>query len=541
MVFAPPSRYCSLKDCPGIKNGKPPKLTDEKRYDGRAYTLRRGILPIVSKSYYCRHCQSGYYPAYQVRHASSKTAQRVYYEGVPDFIYVSKRSFVERALCDFFEAQLSIGQNSGEQTSRIYNQAMATPTSAASNIFSSIFDTSLHRPLVLDTFFIYALLKDKTFVRNERLMVPNGGSQSDRFSGALLERNLRMAGTGQEMWAHACNLCKKETGDGRTCRFIDAVVMDGVTIGHPCCSVPHCMEALTNQQDRFCADHMPLSSVCAIQGCSAVISGPGSLTCSESSHVAHAMRDKQLNSFSHLKRRAEKAERLKKGLSAQPSYAQTALDRAQDPLPPQSDKPETALPLPLEEAKLRNFLHRRWTHNEQLMLRPCGVCISRASMFTAESMPACCQFGKATFPTHRYPNCAPSYWVFDNACSLRRHIDHQHDTYFDDTALVVDVFHAFTKHKENDAYCQTHCNPALFPDLHSAGSGWTFNTSICEQINRWFGKFQHIVREMSTFRYNFFLDEMLSINNRSVVARLEQQGHQPHHYPLEQLNMYRNA
>ena len=46
-------------------------------------------------------------------------------------------------------------------------------------------------------------------------MVPNSGSQSDRFSGALLERNLRIAGTGQEMWAHACNLCRKDTDDGR--------------------------------------------------------------------------------------------------------------------------------------------------------------------------------------------------------------------------------------------------------------------------------------------------------------------------------------
>ncbi|KZV58934.1 hypothetical protein PENSPDRAFT_596253, partial [Peniophora sp. CONT] len=373
---------------------------------------------------------------------------------------------------------------------------------------------------VLDTFFIYALLKDKAFRRDERLMVPNGGAQSDRFSGALLERNLRMAGTGQEMWAHACNLCKKDTADGR---FIDAVVMDGVTIGHPCCSVPHCMEALDNQQDRFCPAHKDLSNFCAIQGCTSRVSGPGSLTCLTPTHAAYAQRDKQLNSFSHLKRRAEKAER----------------DVPEQPLPSQSEKPDTAIPLPLEEAKLRGFLHRRWTHNEQLMLRPCGVCISRASMFTAESMPACCQFGKATFPTHRYPNCAPSYWVFDNACGLRRHIDHQGDHYFDDTALVVDVFHAFTKHKENDEYCQTHCNPSLFPALHSPEKGWTFNTSICEQVNRWFGKFQHIVREMSVHRYNFFLDEMLAINNRSVVTRLEQQGHQPHHYPIEQLTMLR--
>ena len=53
---------------------------------------------------------TGYYPAYQVQHASSRTAQHIYYAGVSDFIYISKQSFVECGLCNYFEAQLSIGQ-----------------------------------------------------------------------------------------------------------------------------------------------------------------------------------------------------------------------------------------------------------------------------------------------------------------------------------------------------------------------------------------------------------------------------------------------
>ena len=37
--------------------------------------------------------------------------------------------------------------------------------------------------------------------------------------------------------------------------------------------------------------------------------------------------------------------------------------------------------------KSRTTLTRRWTHNEQLLVRPCGVIVSRATFFEAESLP----------------------------------------------------------------------------------------------------------------------------------------------------------
>lgn len=76
----------------------------------------------------------------------------------------------------------------------------------------------LPESIVLDAFLLHTLLTDKRR-RNEILQLPHHGFHADRFHAALEERNLRMAGTGQELWAHACYDCMKvyEGEDGQFC------------------------------------------------------------------------------------------------------------------------------------------------------------------------------------------------------------------------------------------------------------------------------------------------------------------------------------
>ena len=40
-----------------------------------------------------------------------------------------------------------------------------------------------------------------------------------------------------------------------------------------------------------------------------------------------------------------------------------------------------------QKRKLKTTLTRRWTHNEQLLVQPCGVILSRAMFYEAESLP----------------------------------------------------------------------------------------------------------------------------------------------------------
>ena len=41
------------------------------------------------------------------------------------------------------------------------------------------------------------------------------------------------------------------------------------------------------------------------------------------------------------------------------------------------------------EKKMKSTLTRKWTHNEQLLVRPCGVIVARATFFEAEAPSNC--------------------------------------------------------------------------------------------------------------------------------------------------------
>jgi hypothetical protein len=103
--------------------------------------------------------------------------------------------------------------------------------------------------------------------------------------------------------------------------------------------------------------------------------------------------------------------------------------------------------------------------------------------------------------------------------------------FFDDIGLAVDVFHFKSKHKESDAYCGEYCNPIDFPELlyrdQSGTLKWYFNTSIAEQTNTWFGRYQPLCREMGYIFYEFFLNQMVLMHNAEKKKQLEKEGHQP--------------
>lgn len=106
---------------------------------------------------------------------------------------------------------------SGDAIARTYNLALADPDPI----------TPLTSEIVWNAFYLHALLCDKER-GEEHLHVPHRGSQNERLNQALAERNLRMAGTGQPQWAHACDDCEKvirtRADDGsETCRTSDVM------------------------------------------------------------------------------------------------------------------------------------------------------------------------------------------------------------------------------------------------------------------------------------------------------------------------------
>jgi hypothetical protein len=197
---------------------------------------------------------------------------------------------------------------------------------------------------------------------------------------------------------------------------------------------------------------------------------------------------------------------------------------------------------------LKAHFARARTHNEQLMCRPCGVVVARATLFGSEALSAvkvcndnhrqfqrCSfispqRFCEMTFPT---VESMPEYLFYDDACHLHRMVHKL--PHWQDTATPVDVFHHQRKHKKTDIHCQKHCNPANFTELLDSSDPkkerWIFNSSIAEQTNVWIGGFQAMVRGMEPVWYNFFLDEMIKQRNRQVIAELKRTNRNPRSIP----------
>ncbi|KAJ7510392.1 hypothetical protein B0H11DRAFT_1701987, partial [Mycena galericulata] len=496
--LGPPMSQCPGEKCDSHKLGEPSIV------EARLYTLHRGILPVFSKSLYCRRCLTRYYHNYSVTKASEPNAQRVYYkEDVPAFIHVTESCFVEQKLCTYFEAQMAISHATFQGIARVYNTALND--SLIPN--ASLLKHELTGDLVLDSFFLNALLRDKQ-KRKEALSIPHGGYQNHRLDQALSERNYRMAGTGQDHWAHACNKCMVvyKGDDGRYYRMT-AGVHDGVTVRHLCCGVHDCTLPLPSQKDHFCNTHKDQIKICCIHGCKSSAE-PGFRTCSLPDHRAF-QKDTELQNTAMFQLR----ERLRNTGIPQPEV------------------------VPTQTPPVKGKMSRSWTHNEQLFVRCCGVIISRATFFGSEGIAGVKDFLKTTFPSE-YPGSLPSYIFYDNNCQFLKHLRSSGDTYFDNVGLPVDVFHFKCKHTIRDGFCQVNCNPARFLELIGEDGKWVFNSSAAEQANVWFGKFQSTVREMSALRFNFFLDEMIALHNLKTVEELRKQGHQPH---LQDIGLLRGA
>jgi hypothetical protein len=380
----------------------------------------------------------------------------------------------------------------------------------------------LHADVVLDAFFLHALLRDFD-ENNHQLSLPHTGLQRHRFDCALDQRNYRMAGTGQEMWAHACDKCMYtyQGDDGNWCKppiskvwnllttspdYVSAGVTDGVTLGHPCCSIHDCTIPLASQQHLFCPAHANHQLLCCIQNCS-ISAEKGYRTCREPSHRAFEI-SKNVNKSALTMLRG----RLVQAGLQEGSVTGSGVDSTSHTQLLASTNP-SAVGNNSQPSLVKGRISRRWTHNEQLFVRCCDVIISHATFFGSEGvsgvkvlvlailqvLPLILTSGqdflKVTFPPD-FPGSLPSYIFYDNNRNLVAHLLNTQDHYFDKVGLPVDVFHAKTKHSETDRFAQLHCNPARYGELIDENDQWIFNSSAAELTNKWFGAFQPIVREM---------------------------------------------
>ncbi|KZO89741.1 hypothetical protein CALVIDRAFT_491440, partial [Calocera viscosa TUFC12733] len=477
-------------------------------YMATLYTAGRGAFPITVNSLRCPICGSTFYPNYFVQSNSDGIEWRVYYHGVPGVLKVRVHAFFDDKLCQLFRALTVHSQSSMAASARIYNTTLASPSSHARIPLLRSEDITI-------AFNLYSLLLHHN-EQHTRLRVPESApNEIDRLAVAMQDRNRFMAGTGQEQWAHACDLCRKFfERDGRE-YMLSCAITDGVSIGRPCCAVHNCASPLPTNRARFCSTHAPLELICSVEGCQRP-AREGYRTCTLPDHVKIEVNYKAVGqSFNLLKSQEEEEEEEEAEVRTDAEHASGSNTRRP---PPKSTKTKA------------RFARRR-THNEQLIVRPCGVILGRATFYGAEALSSVADFLQTVFPTRQ---SRPDVLFFDNNCSLHRYIADRPrlQDFFHDTALVVDIFHFKSKHSESDVYCSRHCNAMAYPQLFDEeNKRWTFNSSACEQTNAWLNKFHTIIREMLPVQYEFFLDEVIKERNHHLVEELRKRGHSPHLIP----------
>ncbi|KZT60570.1 hypothetical protein CALCODRAFT_416579, partial [Calocera cornea HHB12733] len=485
----PPTRICLNQDCPHLQTtGQAHRLHDPRRYMAALYTVGRGAFPVIVTSLRCRSCSSTYHLNYYCKTSIDHTEWRVYYEGVPSVIKVRQHALFESKLCQLFRSLTVHSHSSFTATSKVYNSTLSAPPQHGCDV------PHLQPKDIATAFDLYALLLHHHEQRSRLQLPESAANEVDRLAVAMEDRNRFMAGTGQEYWAHACDLCQKHFIREGQEYTLSCAITDGVSIGRPCCSVHNCAKSLPNNRARYCELHEPLNHICAIEDCDQPVE-QDMRTCSRPDHRQVELNYKAVGqSFNLLKTRLQRATEYIRG--------------------PELLEPDT---------------------EEQLIVRPCGVILSRGTFYGAEALSSVADFLMSVFPSRK---SLPDVVFYDNNCQLHRYIADRPKLrhHFQDTALVVDIFHYKTKHSIADEYCGRHCNALVYPELFDEEKKtWTFNSSACEQTNAWINNYQSIVREMLPVRYEFFLDEVIKERNRHIVEELRKRGHMPHLVPSSEL------
>lgn len=178
---------------------------------------------------------------------------------------------------------------------------------------------------------------------------------------------------------------------------ISCVVVDGVTIGHPCCGIHNCKIPLASQRHRFCPEHEAQNHLCSIVNCDRPIV-PETLACDDPAHQEvwkhHTARGQSRFTLHACLERARKAGAATAMATGGDSEDLEDLEAAEvdflldDDGKVVNEEVSEACPdkPPTGNRRIRAQFGRRRTHNEQIIVAPCGVIIACATFYGAEAL-----------------------------------------------------------------------------------------------------------------------------------------------------------
>ncbi|EDR05899.1 uncharacterized protein LACBIDRAFT_329391 [Laccaria bicolor S238N-H82] len=289
-----------------------------------------------------------------------------------------------------------ISWTSATNCARLYNLAIGGQHPLQNTPVPWQFSLTVTSDQVYDGFTILSLLEDCQ-LRRQILMVPHGGPAKEHNGN---------------QFPHLI------TGNQK----VSVAVIDGVTVGHPCCAVHNCHLPLENNRHRFCIAHQGQEATCE--------------------HPDHEKVEGVHNDWGQAHFQLQEC--LRRACIAHPNDALGADMVDASNLVDGEDVVEAfdvardgwALPVqdPTKDPKIR------------------------------------AQFG----PWETFYGAEAVTTVVEMI------------KLFQNVGLTVDVFHFKCKHRKMDTFCQMNCNPAAYPELRGEGNkAWYFNSSIAEQMNGW--------------------------------------------------------
>lgn len=173
-----------------------------------------------------------------------------------------------------------------------------------------------------------------------------------------------------------------------------SVVVDGITIGHPCCSQHDCPIPLASVSHRYCPVHSELEKQCSVSECENPASA-GFKTCTESGHreleLQYQDRGKAMFQLKHRLEQIKSSQTHDSLSTGGISVGQhddlegAGIDAAdQDVIVDENGICDTGKP-DGGNRKLRARFGRRRTHNDELCVGSCGIILGRATFFGSEA------------------------------------------------------------------------------------------------------------------------------------------------------------
>ncbi|KAF9004859.1 hypothetical protein BDZ89DRAFT_1145472 [Hymenopellis radicata] len=479
----PPVQHCTNPECRQYQQGF--KLHTATQKHALLLSLAHGPIPVWAVHFRCNGCNTTYHHNMALSPSGqyiSAAMGRTYYDTISENIQIGEHCFAERRILDQWRSSINLAWVSASNCITIYLQMFPDAHVPESWNIS----LSLSHRTAWEGFIIYSLWLDAVR-REQALQFPHDHTRRDCLNEAMKARNQHIKLFGQPEKRHRCDKCVRiyhPDDPTQPVRTVSVVVCDGTSIGRPRCYVETCKETLQSPKDRYCLIHTHYDDFCYVPDCTEPRTTK--FTCNLPNYLqAGKEYEERGQSVFQLKRRLEAAQRAaldNSQLITVPVLLDEA-DEADDAADGDSDDededededdgdPTTILKKP------KKAFQRRRTHNEQLLIYPCGMVAARVTFYHSESLPSVASFVKETY----WDGALPDHLVFDNNCGLSKHV--KDNPTFPRIGLAVDVFHFKSKHKASDTYCQENCNPAAFPELlRENGKGWWFNTSICEQVN----------------------------------------------------------